>query len=311
MAGMPQSSSASPDIDPLVPLLDDPCGAELVRLLRSMGRVAVAYSGGVDSAFLLRVARDVLGDDAIGVLAVSDSLDRNELAAAERLAAEQGLPIRTIVTREGENPEYLRNDGNRCYHCKTELFREVQRFAEREGIPWVLDGSHAGDRGDYRPGLRARDEQSVRSPLMEAGIDKDGIRRFSRELGLPTWDKPAAPCLASRIPYGSEVSQEKLRQIEAGEAALRRLGFPIVRVRHHGAVARIEVPPERFGDLFDAETLASAIDGVKAAGFLFVTVDLEGFRSGSLNAALADGGGGVAAGQPDLVRLDPPRRRDE
>jgi uncharacterized protein len=270
-------------------VFEEPGFVRLVEILRSLESVAVAYSGGADSAFLLRVARGVLGPRATGVLAVSESLDRNELEAAKSTAEAMGVPITIIETHEYENAEYRKNDGSRCYHCKTELFAEVRRFAAREGIPYVLDGSNADDVGDYRPGLRARDEQGVRSPLLEAGLDKAAVRRYSRALGLPTWDKPAAPCLSSRIPYGSEVTHEKLRQVESAEKGLRGLGFRVLRVRHHGEVARIEVPAAEIPLFADPALRARVASVIKGAGFLFVAVDLEGFRSGSMNAAL-DGG---------------------
>ncbi len=264
----------------------DPRFARLVEILESLGHVAVAYSGGVDSAFLLKVAHGVLGARAVGVLGVSESLDRNELDAAKRTAEVLGVPIRVVETHEYEIPEYRKNDGGRCYHCKNELFSVVKELARREGIPYVLDGSNADDAGDYRPGLRARDEHGVRSPLLDASLDKAAIRAMSHALGLPTWDKPAAPCLSSRIPYGMPVTAEKLRQVEAAEACLRSLGFRVSRVRHHEQVARVEVPRDDFPRLLEPEVAARVIDGVKKAGFLFVALDLEGFRSGSLNAAL-------------------------
>jgi uncharacterized protein len=258
----------------------------LTEILEELGHVAVAYSGGADSAFLLKVAHLVLGDRAVGVLAVSESLDRHELDEARRTAGRLGLPLCVVETREYDNPAYRKNDGDRCYHCKSELFTVVRGHAAEAGIPHVLDGSNADDVGDYRPGLRARDEQGVRSPLLEAGIDKASVRRFSQALGLPTWDKPAAPCLSSRIPYGTAISEPKLRQVEAAEAGLRALGFRVVRVRHHDQVARVEVPAADFPRLLEPATARAAAAAVKAAGFLFVALDLEGFRSGSLNAAL-------------------------
>jgi len=267
-------------------LLEEPQFRRLFELLRSMDSVAVAYSGGVDSTFLLKVAHEALGTRCCGVLACSESLDRHESKAARDLAATLGIPVTVVESHEFDRPEYRRNDANRCYFCKTELFSVVKSFAARQGISYVLDGSHSGDLGDYRPGLRARNEQGVRSPLMEAGLDKEEIRRYSRLLGLPTWDKPAAPCLSSRIPYGSEVTDEKLRAVEAAEKCLRDHGFRTVRVRHHGEVARIEVPREEVGRLLAPAVHAAVVAGVKKAGFLFVTVDLEGFRSGSLNRAL-------------------------
>jgi pyridinium-3,5-biscarboxylic acid mononucleotide sulfurtransferase len=266
--------------------LRDPKIETLAAILRELGRVAVAYSGGVDSAFLLRAARDVLGADAIGVLAWSESMDRSEFAAAKETAAAMGIPIRIIETREYENPEYRKNGPDRCYHCKSELFEEVKRYSREEGIPFVLDGSNLDDLGDYRPGARARGEKGVRSPLQEAGLTKAEIRLHSRALGVPTWDKPAAPCLSSRIPYGSEVTDEKLRQIEAAEGALRNLGLREVRVRHHGQVARIEIPPADFARFLVEEVRNEAVKRIKAAGFPYVALDLQGFRSGSMNEAL-------------------------
>jgi uncharacterized protein len=264
----------------------------LTEILSSLGSVAIAYSGGVDSTFLLRVARSVLGDKAIGVLAFSESLDRNEFEAAKETAAAMGVPVTVLETHEYDNPEYRRNDGSRCYHCKSELFGVVKKYAVSAGIPYVLDGSNADDVGDYRPGLRARSEQNVRSPLLEAGLDKAEIRGFSQALGLSTWDKPASPCLSSRIPYGSRITEEKLRQVEAAERGLRDLGFRTCRLRHHDQVARIEVPPEDLPRLLDAQTRSRVLEVVKGAGFLFVALDLEGFRSGSLNAALPSAGPG-------------------
>ena len=258
----------------------------LADILEGMGRVLVAYSGGVDSTFLMKVAHDVLGENLLGVLAVSESLDRNESTAAMAVAKLLGLPVRTIITREFESESYRRNDGSRCYHCKTELFSELQKIAVREGFPHVADGSNLDDKGDYRPGMRARAEHGVRSPLQEAGFSKAAIREYSRELGLSTWDKPAAPCLSSRIPYGSEVTREKLRQVEAAEAALRELGFAVVRVRHDGLTARIEVPPEGFVVLIRARVREAIVRRVKEAGFVHVVLDLQGFRSGALNEML-------------------------
>jgi len=285
----------------------EPLFERLSSILEEMGTAAIAYSGGVDSAFLLKVATAVLGEGARGVLAVSQSLDRNELRAARELASQQGFSLTILETHEYENPLYRRNGPDRCYHCKTELFNEVHRFAAREGIRWVLDGSHAGDVGDYRPGMKARNEQGVRSPLMEAGFYKDDIRRFSRLLGLPTWDKPAAPCLSSRIPYGSEVTTGKLRQVEALEHLLSTLGFEIRRVRHYDDVARIEVPLERLGELEDRTVFSRVKSEGERLGFRSVEIDPDGFRSGNLNDALIQGGG--EAGPPGVVTLDPPRRR--
>jgi uncharacterized protein len=276
------------------PIFRDPRCVRLVEILLSMERVAVAYSGGVDSTLLLRVAHGVLGERAVGVLGFSESIDRGEFEEAKSLAARLGIPLEVIETREYENPEYRKNDAHRCYHCKDELFQRVKEFAVGRGIPWVADGSNADDARDYRPGRRARAEHGVRSPLEEAGLDKLFIRDLSLALGLPTWDKPAAPCLSSRIPYGSEVSAEKLRAIEAAEKGLRALGFRTVRVRHHGQVARVEVPPADFARILSPEVAGRAVLAVKGAGFLFVALDVEGFRSGSLNAAVTEARAGEA-----------------
>ena len=288
-----------------VAAIDDPKIARLVSVLKDLGQVAVAYSGGVDSAFLLKVAWDVLGQGAMGVLAWSESMDRNEYAEAQKVAAAMGIPIRIIETREFDNPAYRQNAPDRCYHCKTELFKRVKDFAAQKGIPWVLDGSNSDDLGDYRPGARARAEKGVRSPLQEAGLTKDEIRRHSRALGVPTWDKPSAPCLSSRIPYGTEVTDERLRQVEASEASLRSLGFREVRVRHHGQIARIEIPPADFPRILDAQVREAVIGAIKESGFLYVALDLQGIRSGSLNEVLKRAGASPAPLDPRDLPIIP------
>lgn len=273
------------------PAIRDPKFLKLQEILRGLGRVLVAYSGGVDSAFLLKVAHDLLGDDAQGVLAHSESLDRNEYVAARGVAESMGIAVRVIETDEYSNENYRRNAPDRCYHCKAELFDRLKEIAAAEDFPWVVDGSNFDDRGDYRPGTKAREERGVRSPLLEAELTKDEIRSYSRQLRLPTWDKPAAPCLSSRIPYGSEVTREKLRQVEAAEAGLRALGFRVLRVRHRGDVATIEIPREEFSTLLKDGVREAAIQAVTEAGFQCVALDLKGFRSGSLNEVLAQGEG--------------------
>ena len=273
------------------PVIRDPKFLRLQEILRGLGRVLVAYSGGVDSAFLLKVAHDMLGDDAQGVLAHSESLDRNEYVAARGVAESMGIAVRVIETDEYSNENYRRNAPDRCYHCKAELFDRLGEIAAAEGFPWVVDGSNFDDRGDYRPGMKAREERGVRSPLLEAELTKSEIRSYSRQLGLPTWDKPAAPCLSSRIPYGSEVTREKLRQVEAAEAGLRALGFRVLRVRHRGDVATIEIPREEFSTLLKDGVREAAIQAVTEAGFRCVALDLKGFRSGSLNEVLEQGEG--------------------
>lgn len=259
---------------------------QLKQHLKDMGRILVAYSGGVDSSFLLKVAHDVSGDRVLGVLAHSESLDVHEQEHALQLAAQFQWPVKVIQTQEYQNEAYRKNDQHRCYHCKSELFTQLVEFAQRENFDVVLDGSNEDDRGDYRPGAKARDENAVRSPLQELHFTKAEIRAISKHLGLPTWDKPQAPCLASRIPYGSEVTYEKLRQVEATEKALRDQGFKVVRVRHHQSEARIEVPPEDFHLLLDEQVRENILKVARSVGFQSITLDLEGFRSGKLNDAL-------------------------
>src|SRR5919109_3480578 len=257
--------------------------ARLESLLKDMGEVLVAYSGGEHSSFLLWAAHKVLGERALAVTGRSGSVASGQIEEASQLAKDLGARHVVLDTEELDNPLYVQNPTNRCYHCKDELFTKLEAFAAREGIRWIVEGSNLDDMRDYRPGMQAAAEHSVRSPLKEAELTKAEIRALSKEAGLPTWDKPAMPCLASRIPYGMVVSPEKLTMIDRSEAYLRSLGFRDLRVRHHGPMARLELPPSDFPKLLEGNTAAEIARTLKEYGFKFVTLDLQGFRSGSLN----------------------------
>lgn len=258
----------------------------LFSRLRTLPSLVVAYSGGVDSAYLAWAATEVLGPSALCVTADSPSYPERHRAMALETASRFSFRHEIIRTRELENPAYRANNTDRCYHCKHELFTELAALASARGFAAVADGNNADDRGDYRPGRRAAREFGVISPLDEAGLGKDDIRVLSHEAGLPYWDEPASACLSSRVPYFSEVTEEKLQVIERAEAALRGMGFRVMRVRHHGEVARIEFGRDEMRRAVEPE-VSAAIDGaLRALGFRFVTMDLKGYRLGSLNEGI-------------------------
>jgi pyridinium-3,5-biscarboxylic acid mononucleotide sulfurtransferase len=254
--------------------------------LRKLGRVLVAYSGGVDSAYLAWAAHRTLGADMLAVIADSPSLARTQLSDAVAFANEQGIPLEVISTSELDRPEYIRNDGQRCFQCKDELFAVMEELRAARGFDAIAYGVNLDDQGDFRPGQQAARQHHVAAPLLQVGLTKQEIRELARQAGLRIWDKPASACLSSRIEYGRPVTREALEVVERGEDAVRALGFRQFRVRHHGDIVRIEIAREELEHALDPAMAAEFTAIFKALGFKFVTLDLEGFRSGSMNSLL-------------------------
>jgi uncharacterized protein len=267
----------------------------LMDALKQMGSVVVAYSGGADSAYLAWAAQKVLGDRAIAITADSASLPESHKRDAEVFAREHGIRHEYIATREFDNPDYIANNPDRCFHCKDELFNRLDEVARERGIAHVVYGVNVDDLGDYRPGQRAAKIHQVKAPLVDAGLTKAEIRALSQRAGLATWDRPASACLSSRIPYGTPVTIQNVKTVDRGEDALRALGFRQFRVRFHGDVVRIEVAPDEMDRAMTPAMARKFTTIFKALGFHYVTLDLEGYRQGSLNAVLPAGTGAISS----------------
>ncbi len=260
----------------------------LKSLLRGMESVAIGFSGGIDSTLLIRVATDALGTRALAVIGRSETYPSREFEEAIAMAEQFGSRYRVVNTEETDDIKFQENPPNRCYFCKTELFGKLDEIAKEESIAWIADGTITDDLDDFRPGMRAKDEKNVRSPLLEAGFSKNDVRTLAKELGIASWDKPSFACLASRFPYGFGITKENLMKIDAAETFMRDLGFRFFRVRHHDdKTARLEIGPQEFHRLFDDELRVRIVSHLKQIGYVYVTLDLQGYRTGSMNEVLS------------------------
>ncbi len=259
----------------------------LKKIIEEMGSIVIGFSGGVDSTLLLKVAHDILKDKVIAVIGKSETYPEEEFNEAIKLAEFIGARYKIVTTEETDNLKFAENPPDRCYYCKTELFSKLKEIAEAEGIRWIADGTNADDVKDFRPGLRAVKENNIRSPLLEAGLTKNEIRELSRSLGLPTWDKPSFACLSSRFPYGMPIDREKLKEIDKAESFLRKLGLKVFRVRLIDEnTVRIETGKEEFKKFFEDDFRVKVVNELKNLGFIYITLDLEGYRTGSMNEVL-------------------------